>query len=234
MRAQDRHGRHDRAVRGQRHAGAAGDGGPALEAQLSGVNDIDFDAQGNVYLADTGNHRVRVVGTDGTIRTVVGTGERGYSGDGGPASVAQINGPSAVCLDAAGAIYICDFGNHCVRKVAADGTISTIAGTGKAGWGDPDGLPATKIKLFEPCGVAVDREGPRLHRRLGQLPDSHGAPDGTMVTVAGTGKRAYAGDGGPATEAQISIPDLIDIDPAGNIYVAEFRNHVIRKLSPGE
>lgn len=211
--------------------GFSGDGGPAIDAELGWPNDIAFDSKGNVYIADSSNNRVRVVDASGTITTFAGTGDGGYSGDGGPATKAELDAPSALCFDGHDALYICDFDNHCVRKVAPDGTISTIAGTGKLGWGG-DGGPATKAPLWGPCGVAVDNRG-RVY-----IADSDNCKirvvraDGTIDTVAGTGKRGYAGDGGPARKASIAIPDQIDIDRAGNLYIAEFRNHVIRKLTP--
>ncbi len=218
---------------GNGRRGDSGDGGPAVDAQVDRVNDIAIGADGRVYLADAGNHRIRVVDNEGTITTFAGTGTEGYSGDGGPASSAELNAPSALCIDARGALYFCDFGNHCVRKVAADGTVSTVAGTGKPGWGG-DGKLAITAKLFEPCGVAVDALG-RVY-----IADSANAKirvvckDGTIHTVAGTGRAGYSGDGGPANRARIAVPDLIDVDAAGNIYIAEYGNHVIRQLTPNE
>lgn len=211
--------------------GFAGDGGLAIDARLSGPNDIDFDVQDNVHIADTGNHRIRIVDRDGKITTFAGIGTAGYSGDGGRADQAELNAPAAICFDASGQLYICDFGNHCVRKVSKDRSISTIAGTGKKGFSG-DGGPAANAQLFQPCGVAVDKRS-RVY-----IADSANCririirEDGTIHTVAGTGRKAYSGDGGPASAAEISIPDLIDIDETGNIYVAEFRNHVIRRLTP--
>ena len=210
--------------------GYSGDDGPATDAQLSAPNAIAFDAKGNAYIADSGNHRVRVVDRAGKITTVAGR-EKGYSGDGGPALGADLNGPSALCFDSGGSLYVCDFGNHVVRKIAPDGMISTVAGTGKPGFAR-DGGPATDAQLFQPCGVAVDK--------LGQVYIADSAnhrirvvrTDGKIGTVAGTGKMGYEGDCGPARSALIAVPDLIDIDSAGNIYIAEFRNHVIRKLTP--
>jgi sugar lactone lactonase YvrE len=210
--------------------GFSGDDGPATNAQLKGPNDIEFDAKDNVYIADSGNHRLRIVDSVGKITTLCGR-EKGYSGDGGPAKSAQLNGPSALCFGAGGSLYVCDFGNHAVRKIVPDGTISTVAGTGKPGFAR-DGGPAIEAQLFQPCGVAVDNEG-RVY-----IADSANnrirvvRTDGTIATVAGTGKMGYEGDGGPARSALIAVPDLIDIDTAGNIYIAEFRNHVIRKLTP--
>jgi sugar lactone lactonase YvrE len=195
--------------------GFSGDDGPATEAQLNGPNDIAIDASGNIYIADSGNHRVRVVDGAGKIATVAGR-EKGYSGDGGPASSAELNAPSALCFDAHGSLFICDFGNHAVRKIAPDGIISTVAGTGKPGFAR-DGGPAIEAQLFQPCGVAADK--------LGQVYVADSANnrirvvrmDGRIDTVAGTGKMGYEGDGGAAHSALIAVPDLIDIDSAGNI-----------------
>ena len=211
--------------------GYSGDRGPATQARLAGPNDIDFDSSGNVYIADTGNHRVRAVDSAGQITTFAGSGDAGYSGDGGPAQAAQLHAPAAICFDSAGALYICDFGNHCIRKVSTGGIISTIAGTGKKGF-TGDGGPAIRAQIHEPCGVAVDQRGQVY------VADSFNCRirvvrvDGTIETVAGTGRRAYGGDGGPASEAFIAIPDLIDTDADGALYIAEYRNHVIRKLTP--
>ena len=211
--------------------GYAGDGGLAIDARLSGPNDIDFDAQRNVYIADTGNHRIRIVDSDGKITTFAGIGTAGYSGDGGPADQAQLNAPAAICFDASGQLYICNFGNHCVRKVSKDRSISTIAGTGKKGFSG-DGGPAANAELFQPCGVAVDKRS-RVY-----IADSANCririirEDGTIHTVAGTGRKAYRSNGGPAAAAEVSIPDLIDSDATGAIYIAAFQNHIIRKLTP--
>ena len=211
--------------------GYSGDKGPAIEVQLAGPNDIDFDSSGNVYIADTGNNRIRAVVSAGMITTFAGTGNAGYSGDGGPAQNAQLHAPAAICFDSAGSLYICDFGNHCIRKVATGGIISTIAGTGKKGFSG-DGGPAIRAQIHEPCGVAVDKQGQVY------IADSFNCRirvvrvDGKIETVAGTGRLAYGGDGGPAREAFIAIPDLIDMDADAALYIAEYRNHVIRKLTP--
>jgi sugar lactone lactonase YvrE len=211
--------------------GFSGDGGPATDAELGWPNDISFDAKGNVYIADASNNRVRVVDAGGKITTFAGTGVAAYSGDGGPATKAELNRPSALCFDMHDAMYICDFNNHSVRKVTPDGEISTIAGTGKLGQGG-DGGPATEAQLFRPCGVAVDRQGRVYIADADNCKIRLVRGDGTIDTIAGTGEQGYAGDGGPAREALIAIPDQIDIDAAGNIYISEFRSHVIRKLIP--
>jgi sugar lactone lactonase YvrE len=163
---------------------------------------------------------------------VAGTGQRGFAGDGGPATAAALASPAAICLDAEGSIYICDFDNHAVRKVAPDGTIQTIAGTGRGGRAR-DGKAAQQSQLAQPCGVAVDRQGrvyiaDSLNQRIRVV-----VADGRIETVAGNGRMGRTGDGGPAREATISVPDLIDFDEQGRLYVAEFRNHVIRRSTPG-
>ncbi len=166
-----------------------------------------------------------------TIGTVAGVGKAGFSGDGGPATQGELRNPSSVAVAPDGSLYIADLNNRRIRRVDSDGTITTVAGDG-ANRSSGDGGPATKAPLWGPCGVAVDNAG-RVY-----IADSENCKirvvraDGTIDTVAGTGKRGYAGDGGPARKALIAIPDRIDIDAAGNLYIAEFRNHVIRKLTP--
>lgn len=218
-------------VAGTGQRGYSGDGIAAVDAQLAGPNAVAFDASSNAYIADTGNNRIRIVDGNGTIRTFAGGATAGYAGDGQPAKLAQLKAPAALCLDAQGAVYICDFGNHVVRKVSTDGVISTIAGTGKFGFSG-DGGPATAARINQPCGVAVDKQGQVYIADSANCRIRVVRLDGTIETVAGTGRMAYRGDGGPATEAAINIPDLIDLDADGNLYIAEYRNHVIRKLSP--
>ena len=198
--------------------GFSGDGGPATEARLNGPRGVAVDAAGNVYVVDAGNHRLRKIDTAGTIATVAGTGEAGFSGDGGPATEARLNGPGGVAVDAAGNVYVTDR-NHLVRRIDPSGTIATVAGTGEAGFSG-DGGPATEARLNGPAGVAVDAAGNvyvtdrnHLVRRID--------PSGTITTVAGTGEAGFSGDGGPATEAQLNGPRGVAVDAAGNVYVAE-------------
>src|SRR5579872_1834764 len=136
-------------------SGLVGDGAPALSAQLSDAEGLGLDHQGNVYIADPNNHRIRIVSRAGTIQTLAGIGFPGFSGDGGPAAQAQLNAPYGVAADSAGNIYIADLGNNRVRKVAPDGSISTVAGTGQAGSGG-DGGPALAAQLNAPRNLAVD------------------------------------------------------------------------------
>ena len=138
--------------------GLSGDGGPATSAQLRYVEGVAVDGQGNVYIADRGSARVRKVSRGGTITTIAGTGDYGFSGDGGPATSARLDSPHGVAVDGKGNLYIADLGNQRVRKVSRGGTITTIAGTGNYGFSG-DGGPATSARLYNPYGVAVDGRG---------------------------------------------------------------------------
>ena len=156
-----------------------------------------LDAAGNLYIADTGNNRIRKVDSAGTISTIAGTGERGFGGDGGPAGGAQLDWPYGVATDAAGNLYITDTQNDRIRKVDSAGTISTIAGTGERGFGG-DGGPAVQAQLQSPNGVALDGAGnlyiaDTRNNRIRKVDSA-----GTISTIAGTGERGFGGDGGPA------------------------------------
>lgn len=217
------------SIAGDGVRGFTGDGGPAEKARVAGVNDVAFDSKGFIYIADTGNNRVRRIAPDGIITTFAGSGEKGFDGDGGPATQAKTGAPAALFVDAKDNVYYCDFTNHAVRKVTPEGIITTLAGTGTGGF-NGDGIEATKAQLREPCGVAVDAAG-RVY-----VSDSRNSRirvirlSGIIDTVAGNGYMGYVGDGGPATEGRIRVPDIIDIDAKGNLYLAEFRNNLIRKL----
>ncbi len=145
-------------VAGTGVAGDGGDGGPATAARLNFPFGVAVDANGQVYVADTVNHRVRRIGTDGTIETVAGTGEAGYAGDDGEATAAQLDQPAGLAVDAAGNVYVADWGNHRVRWLGTGGTIGTFAGTGDSGFGG-DGGPAAEARLFNPSSVTVDPAG---------------------------------------------------------------------------
>ena len=139
-------------------AGFGGDGGPATQARLTFPFDVAVDASGSVYVADTFNHRIRRIGTDGTIETFAGTGEGGYGGDGGSATEAQLLNPTGVAVSGAGYVFVADWGNERVRRIAPDGTIATFAGTGVQGYGG-DGGAAVQAQLYGPSGVTVDAMG---------------------------------------------------------------------------
>jgi uncharacterized protein (TIGR03437 family) len=215
-------------VAGTGAAGFAGDGNAATGAQLNGPQGLAVDAAGNLYIADTENHRVRKVAGNGTISTVAGTGTAGFGGDGGAAGSAQLNLPYAVATDAAGNLYIAEFGGNRVRKVAANGNISTLAGNGITGFAG-DGGQATSARLNGPRGVAVDSAGnvyiaDTANNRVRQV-----APGGVITTVAGTGSSGVSGDGGLALNALVGNPVAVATDSVGNVYIADGSARV-RKL----
>jgi len=210
-------------------AGYSGDSGQATSAQLSTPAGVTVDGAGNVYVADDGSNVVRKIQTSGVITTVAGTGVAGYSGNGGAATSAMLNGPTDVVLDPAGNLYIADDGNHVVRKVTPGGTISTVAGTGVAGYSG-DGHAATAAKLMAPVGLDVDTSGNLFIADYGNGTVRKVSTTGTITTVAGTGTVGYSGDGGPATAAELSHPG--DVATVGSlIYIADGGNARVRVVS---
>ncbi|MBO9540875.1 SMP-30/gluconolactonase/LRE family protein [bacterium] len=218
-------------VAGRTGASYGGDGGLATNAYLSSPNGVAADATGNLYIADSSNNRIRKVALDGTITTVVGSGTKGYSGDGGPATGAALDFPRGVTLDAAGNLYIADYSNHCVRKVTPGGTISTVAGSGVGGYGG-DGGQAVAANLYYPNAVSVDAAGNLYIADGTNYRVRTVSAAGVITTLAGTGSNSYGGDGLQATIAQMKGPSDAALDAAGNLYVAEYQNHVIRKVTP--
>jgi sugar lactone lactonase YvrE len=209
--------------------GSSGDGGSATNTQLNLPEGVALDSTGNVFIAESLGNRIRKVAVDGTITTVAGNGAGGYSGDGGPAVNAQLNSPKGVAVDAAGVLYIADRNNWRIRRVALNGTITTVAGTGLSGYSG-DGGPAASAQLTKVEAVALDASGNLFisdESRIRKV-----APDGTITTVAGNGILGYSGDGGPATSAQVNGCDGMAIDTSGNIYFADYFNNVIRLLVP--
>ena len=218
-------------VAGNGVRGFSGDGGPAVQAQLEEPFGVAADGTGNIYIADTSNHRVRKVNAAGIITTVAGNGVRGFSGDGGPAAQAQLEEPFGVAADRAGNIYITDTFNHRVRKVDTAGVISTVAGNGVEGFSG-DGGPAVQAQLDEPFGVAADRAGniyiaDRRNHRIRKVDAA-----GVISTLAGTGVEGFSGDGGPAVQARLDYPHGVAADQADNIYIADWGNDRIRRLTP--
>ena len=219
-------------VAGNGIAGFGGDGGPATEALLNSPADVKLDGAGNFYIVDSGNHVVRMVNpSTGLIWTVAGIGGKsGYSGDNGPATQAHLAYPSAVAFDGDHALYISDTGNNVIRKVdLSTGIITTAAGTGVAGFSG-DGSPATSGQLNYPWGVTLGNDGSLYIADLSNNRIRKVSPGGTITTVVGTGARGYGGDGGPATEAQLNVPASMLMDVAGNLYVADSGNQLVRKV----
>lgn len=210
--------------------GYGGDGGPATSAFLSGDRDVALDAGGNLYIADTDNNRIRKVDTTGIITTFAGTGVAGFSGDGGPASAAQISGPRGVEIDTAGNLYIADSFNSCVRKVTRAGRITTVAGMGGVFGNSGDGGPATSALLGDPEGVAFDAAGNYYITDFSNCNVRKVDSNGIITKVAGTGVCGFSGDGGPATGAQFLNPIGIEVDSVGNILIADTFNNRVRKI----
>jgi uncharacterized protein (TIGR03437 family) len=206
-----------------------GDGGPASQAEIGAIQGIAVDAAGNFYLSDTDHHRVRKVSSSGIISTVAGTGIAGFSGDGGIATAAQLNLPYGLAVDTAGNLYIADLGNNRIRRVAVDGKISTYAGGGTAGTSD-EGSPAVSTALRTPRNVVLDAAGNLYLAEFEGHRVRKVTPDGRIVTVAGSGVAGFAGDGGPASAAQLAYPAGLTIDRAGTLYIADSNNQRIRKI----
>jgi hypothetical protein len=227
--------------------GYSGDGGRAISAQLNNPSGLAVDSEGNLYIIDTGNRRIRKVTPDGVISTVAGNGEYGCRGDGGKATSAQLASPSGVAVDSAGNLYIAD--SNSIRKVTPDGIITTIAGKRKSSlrvlgeayartytgianldYGG-DGGPAASALLNSPCGVAVDSAGNLFIADSGNHRIRKVTPDGIITTVAGNGNEGYGGDGSPAASAQLSWPRGVAVDSADNLYIADAGNNCIRKVA---
>ncbi len=221
-------------VAGSGKKGGAGDGGPALAAQFNQPHEIRFDRDGNLYLADMLNHRIRKVDAKTKlVSTVAGTGQPGFTGDGGPATKAALNNPISIQLDAAGDLFICDIGNNRVRRVkASTGQIETFAGTG-ARKPTEDGELYSGASLNGPRTLDFDADGNlwlalreanqvwKLDRRTGKA-----------LHIAGTGQKGMTGNGGPARLATLSGPKGISVASDGRVYVADTESHSIRVIHP--
>ncbi len=257
--------------------------GPAIDAQIYRPLSVAVDQAGNVYFTDANNSRIRKISTDGTITTFAGNETGGYSGDGGPASAAQLRRPWGLAFDKAGNLFVADFGNQRVRRISVAGIVSTVAGTGARGLAGVGG-PALNAQLTTPYSVAVDGIGslyifdqtgygrvvkvstdgiltqlagnadiggpPRSRQTtyvnavaadaVGNvfLTDSYNyrvreiSTDGSILTIAGDELPGYSGDGGPATRARLLDLIGLAVDDQGDVYVADSSNDAIRVLDP--
>ena len=211
-----------------------GDGGPATLAILRQPGGVAADNRGNLYIAETGGHRVRKLDRSGVITTVAGTGVAGFTGDGGAATAAQLSSPYGLAADALGNLYIADLGNARVRCVDAKGNITTVAGGGALAPGPAnEGLAATTMLLNSPRNLlAIDGGGLYISdfggHRLFQL-----STGGLLTTVAGTGAPGFSGDGGLASAAQLAFPAGLAVGFDGSLYIADSLNHAVRRISSG-
>ena len=211
-------------IAGTGKPGRGGDGGQAVEAQLSFPTAVAVDKAGNLYIADSFSHRIRRVDTKGTITTVAGIGELGYGGDGGLAVRAQLSFPSGVAADYAGNLYISDPGNNRIRRVDADGTITTIAGTGERGY-DFHG-PAVEAQLDKPSGVVVDGAGNLYIVGLYNFGIRRVDATGTMIEVAGSALRLYERE----NEEPFSRDRGLAVDDSGNLFISNIDYNYVRRV----
>jgi len=219
-------------IAGNGQKGYTRDGGPALQATFNLPHEIRFDRAGDLYIVDMANHAVRKVALKtGVITTFAGTGKPGYSGDGGPAKDATFKQPHSIQFDRLGNLFICDIGNHVIRRIdARTGIISTFAGTGRPG-DTPDGAPIAGTPLRGPRSIDFDRAGNLwLATREGNQVFRIDPARGTIHHVAGTGKKGFTGHGGPALEATLSGPKGIAIDATGNVWLADTESHSVRMI----
>ncbi|MDO7848010.1 NHL repeat-containing protein [Hymenobacter sp. M29] len=199
--------------------------GPLAAARFYGPGDVAFDGQGNLYVADYDNQRIRKITPGGIVSTLAGSGTTGFAD--GPGTSAHFNGPYGLAVDGQGVVYVSDFENNRIRKVLPNGTVSTLAGTG--GRGSVDG-PGSSAQIANPEGLALDGQGNLYVSEFGGHRIRKITPNGTVSTLAGTGTKGFAD--GPGNMAQFFAPTGITIDAHGDLLVAEIGNHCIRKVTP--
>ena len=222
-------------VAGNGTMGYSGDGGTATAAAIWQVAGLNFDASGNMFIADASNNRVRKINTSGIITTVAGNGTQGLSGDGGAATDAEMYMPSGVAIDNQGNLFVVEAGNNRIRKINTSGIITTYAGSGLSGTQNGafsgDGGQASAAQLNEPYGVAVDANNNiyvadtynSVIRKINTL--------GIITTIAGNNVFGYTGDNGQAIAASLYEPYALTFDAAGNLYIADKGNNCVRKVN---
>jgi sugar lactone lactonase YvrE len=206
---------------------------PIEGVTLNGPMAIAADHSGDLFVADTLNNVIREIGPNGKVTTVAGDGRAKYSGDGGPATLASLNHPSGVAVDAKGNLYINDENNFVVRKVGTNQIITTIVGTGKAGYSG-DGGPAAKAQIAGAIGLTVDREGNLYIADTGNCVIRKVNRKGVISTVVGNGAAAYGGDGGPALLASLRYPTDVTFGPNGDLYIADYFSAAVRKVNSAQ
>lgn len=206
--------------------------GEALQALFDRPEGVAADAAGNLYIADTGNHQIRKLSPDGVVWTIAGSGEPGYSGDGGPAAAARLNLPRSPAIGEDGSLYFADSGNHVIRRITSDGVIQTVLGNGQRGFAG-DGRGGADAQLNSPTAIAIHPTG-LLVADAGNFRIRRLGVDGIVRTVAGTGVSGYSGDFGPPSLARISAVASLAVDADGHIYFADTGNHRVRRIrAPG-
>ena len=218
-------------IAGNGVAGYSGDGGSALLAELNEPLNAKFNHTGDMYIADASNNVIRKINTSGIITTVVGTGRAGYSGDNSPATSAELFVPTDLSFDQEDNLYIADGGNAVIRKVnKSTGIITTIAGLGTTGY-NGDNRPATTALLNDPVGLIFDNAGNLYFSDGGNARVRMINNAGIISTIAGNGTPGFSGDGGPATAAELGIPNYLAINSIGEIFIADHPNNHVRKIS---
>jgi uncharacterized protein (TIGR03437 family) len=217
------------ALAGNAQFSFSGDGSQAIRSQLNGATGVSVDSAGNVYIADTGNNRLRMVAPNGTISTVAGTGDAGFAGDYAAPASSELKSPAGVTVDPQAHIYLADTGNSRVRRIDPGGNIFTYAGNGNASYFG-DGLAAHAASVNQPQGVALDSAGAVYIADTLDNAVRKVSPDGTITTIAGYGSPAFGGDGGPATKAALNHPQGVTVDANGNVYIADTGNNRVRKV----
>ncbi|MFI5196382.1 MAG: T9SS type A sorting domain-containing protein [Chitinophagales bacterium] len=207
----------------------SGDGGLAIAADIWVPNYVCTDHFGNIFISDNQNKRIRKVNNLGIISTYAGTGSGGYNGDGIPATAAQVNSTAGIKTDNTGNLYIADLSNNRIRKVTTSGYISTIAGTGAAGYSGDNGA-ATSAQMSGPLALCLDNAGNLYISDQGNYRIRKVDASNIITTIAGNGTQGYSGDGGPATAAKINNVDGVYMDVPGNLYIADAYNYRVRKV----
>lgn len=212
----------------------SGNGGSATSVALGQPEGIAIDSAGNIYVAEAANSRVRKIATDGSIQTFAGTGVAGFSGDGGPATAAQLNQPYGLAIDSSGALYIADLGNSRVREITANGTIQTVAGGGTLpATTTGQGGPATSAQLAQPRNVAIGADGSLYISDFGANQVYRVTTNGTLSLIAGNGAAGFSGVGTSAVMAELNAPAGLAVDQSGAVYVADSGNNQVRKIYNG-